>query len=239
VRRFDAVLFDNGETLFYRVDPIPSIVKLARTCGVTISEPSAGRVWAKVNRDNLGAFEHRLERNASREGHRRYYIGRYGPLEEIAPGLAELFYTHHKTSAETMVPYPDTRVVLGALRQHHIPLGIVSNTGWDISLGYAHAGLEHLIDAWVLSWQHGTAKPDPKLFVHACERLGVSPRRVLMVGNDAEADGGASAVGATVLILPPVDPGQHRGLGAVLDLLDIPAEADDEPTLAAAPTLSL
>jgi putative hydrolase of the HAD superfamily len=102
-----------------------------------------------------------------------------------------------------------------------VRIGIVSNTGWDISQGYAHAGLGGLIDTWVLSWQHGTAKPDPWLFAHACERLRVNPARALMVGNDAEADGGAAAVGATVLILPEVQPEEPRGLKAVLDLVGL------------------
>ncbi len=220
-RRFDAVLFDNGETLFYRSDPVVSLIELARARGLELSEERARRAWAKIPQKNASGLANRVRRNASREAHRSYYVRQYRPLEEIAPGMPELFYVHHKTSVQTMLPYPDVQPILDALQCGGIRVAIVSNTGWDISEGYAQAGLRHLIDAWVLSWQHGSAKPDPKLFLHACERLGVPPRRVLMVGNDAEADGGAAAVGATTLILPVVLPGDPRGLDAVLDLVGI------------------
>ena len=219
--RFDAVLFDNGETLFYRSDPVASLIELARSHGLDLTEEQARHTWSKVRQENPGGLPNRLRRNASREAHRSYYVRQYGPLAEVAPGMPELFYEHHKTSVRTMLPYPDTGPVLLALRRAEIRIGVVSNTGWDISAGYARAGLSHLIDAWVLSWQHGSAKPDPKLFLHAFKRLGVAPRRVLMVGNDAEADGGAAAVGATTLILPRVPPGEPRGLDAVTDLLGI------------------
>ncbi len=230
-RRFDAVLFDNGETLFYRSDPVASLIELARSRGLELTEEHARRTWAKVRQENAGGFANRLRRNASREAHRSYYVSQYGPLAEIAPGMPELFYAHHKTSVHTMLPYPDTRPVLLALKRSGIRIGIVSNTGWDISEGYAQAGLAHLVDAWVLSWQHGSAKPDPELFLRACDRLGVPPQRVLMVGNDAEADGGAAAVGATTLILPRVAPGECRGLDAVADLVGVAflREHDGDP----------
>lgn len=185
-------------------------------------------MWAQVDPHNPGSLDERLARNASQEVHRRYYLRRYAPLAQIAPDLPELFYRHHKTSAQTMVPYPDTGPVLATLAAAGLAVGIVSNTGWDISAGYARAGLDRYIDTWVLSWEHGTAKPDPRLFHLACGRLGVPPARTVMVGNDPEADGAAVAAGATALILPPVPAGSPRGLDAVLALLGL-LEATDAP----------
>lgn len=229
--RFDAVLFDNGQTLFHRTSPIDSIVELTRRHGHAVSTTSARDAWASVKAAKRSGPEHRRRRNASREAHRAYYIDQYAPLETLAPGLAEIFYADHKTSPETMVPYPDTPGVLRALHDHGLGIGIISNTGWDISRGYARAGLLELIDTWVLSWEHGTAKPDPQLFRIGCERLGVAPERALMVGNDGEADSGAVAVGATALILPAVAHGQPRGLDAVLDLVGIRDHIPGEPAL--------
>lgn len=226
--RFDAVLFDNGKTLFHRLSAVDSIVSLAVRCGVTVSASDAAAAWATVKANKQRGPEHRLERNSSSEAHHGYYVRQYQPLEQIAPGLAELFYVEHKTSPRTMLPYPDAPPVLRALKRAGLAVGIVSNTGWDISQGYMLAGIDDLIDTWVLSWQHGTAKPDARLFTHACEQLEVERARVLMVGNDAEADGGAAAIGATVLILPEVSSGEERGLGRVLDLLDIPGGRDSE-----------
>ena len=226
--RFDAVLFDNGKTLFHRPSAVASIVLLAGRCNVTVTEAEAAAAWAAVKAGKQRGPEHRLERNSSQESHRGYYIRQYQPLEQLAEGLAELFYVEHKTSPRTMLPYPDTPRVLRALKRKGLAVGVVSNTGWDISQGYMLIGIDDLIDTWVLSWQHGTAKPDPQLFTRACEQLGVLPSRALMVGNDAEADGGAAAIGATVLILPEVRSGQERGLSAVLDLLDNDASRDGD-----------
>ncbi len=226
--RFDAVLFDNGNTLFYRTSPIDSIVELARQRGVSVTDGTARLAWqevkeAKRKAKREGGPDHRLERNASSDAHRRFYLRQYAPLDDLVAGMAELFYDGHKTSPRTMVPYPDTEQVLCALRDAGVRIGIVSNTGWDISKGYERAGLAASIDVWVLSWQHGTAKPNSRLFTHACEQLGVDPTRTLMVGNDAEADGGAADVGCTCLVLPEVGPGQRRGLDHVLQLVGVDA----------------
>jgi FMN phosphatase YigB (HAD superfamily) len=64
-------------------------------------------------------------------------------------------------------------------------------------------------------------KPDPKIFLRACERLGVAPEEALMVGDSEEADGGAAAVGCQVAIVDPA-PTAERPTGlidAVGDLL--------------------
>ena len=65
-------------------------------------------------------------------------------------------------------------------------------------------GVSHLVDEVVLSYEVGLIKPDPKIFLTACERLRVDPSEVLMVGDSEEADGGAAAVGARVAIVEPV-----------------------------------
>jgi beta-phosphoglucomutase-like phosphatase (HAD superfamily) len=80
----------------------------------------------------------------------------------------------------------------------------------------------------------GIAKPDPEPFIMACDRLGVSPRRTLMVGNNRLADSGSICIGCFCLILPPVPPGASRGLRAAADVAGIawaglPARASGSP----------
>jgi len=60
-----------------------------------------------------------------------------------------------------------------------------------------------------------------RAFMLACERLGVSPQRALMVGNNRLADSGSICVGCHCLILPPVPPGATRGLRAAADAAGI------------------
>ena len=221
--RFDAVLFDNGGTLTHRTSPVAAVRTLAARSGVQISEEEAARYWRRSKEHSRSLMaEKRNRRNLSRADHREAYVAGYAPFEEIAPGLAELMYDEWKTNPLTMVPYPDTPAVLKAFSGAGIPIAIVSNTGWNINAGYAATGLDAFIQTFVLSCDLGIAKPAPELFLTACERLGVSPERSLMVGNNRLADSGPICVGCHCLILPPVPPGATRGLRAAADAASIP-----------------
>ena len=221
--RFDAVLFDNGGTLTHRSSPVAMVRTLAARLGVDISEEEAARHWRRSREHSRSLMaEKRLRRNLSRAHHREAYVAGYAPFEEIAPGLAELMYDEWKTSPLTMVPYPDTPAVLKTVSSAGLPLGIVSNTGWSIDRGYAATGLDAFIGTFVLSCDLGIAKPAPEPFLTACERLGVSPERTLMVGNNRVADSGSICVGCPCLILPPVPPGATRGLRAAADMAGLP-----------------
>jgi len=221
--RFDAVLFDNGGTLTHRSSPVAMVCTLAARLGVDISEEEAARHWRRSREHSRSLMaEKRLRRNLSRTDHREAYVAGYAPFEEIAPGLAELMYDEWKTSPLTMVPYPDTAAVLKAFSSAGLPIGIVSNTGWSIDKGYAATGLDTFIGTFVLSCDLGIAKPAPEPFLTACARLGVSPERTLMVGNNRVADSGSICAGCHCLILPPVPPGATRGLRAAADMAGLP-----------------
>jgi putative hydrolase of the HAD superfamily len=117
-------------------------------------------------------------------------------------------------------PYPDAPEVLRGLRERGIRVGVVSNIGWDLRPVFREHGLDQYVDAYVLSYEHGIQKPDPRLFAVACEALQAEPRETLMVGDDRRADGGASALGCRVHFVDHL-PADERpdGLRAVLDLM--------------------
>jgi HAD superfamily hydrolase (TIGR01549 family) len=232
--RFEAVLFDNGGTLFERTPAPETIVRLAAERGIRITLADAAAAWQAMKASKSKTAAARLARNRSQEAHRTSYLSYYQPLDEICEGLAEAMYVHYKTSADTMVPYADTPVTLRRLRGAGVAIGIVSNTGWNIREGYRRAGLAHLIDVFILSHEHGRAKPDSALIQRACDDLGVDPAATLMVGNDAPADGGAATgLGCPCLILPPAPVGSVRGLDHVLALAGLPTGAGDPATLTA------
>ena len=190
--------------------PVAAVVSLAARLGVDIPEEDAARYWRRSKEHSRTLMaEKRLRRNLSRADHRTAYVNGYAPFEEIAPGLADLMYDEWKTNPQTMVPYPDTPPVLKSFASAGIPIGIVSNTGWSIHEGYAATGLDGFIQTFVLSCDLGIAKPDPEPFQLACDRLGVSPDRTLMVGNNRLADSGSICIGCYCLILPPVPPGGY------------------------------
>jgi HAD superfamily hydrolase (TIGR01549 family) len=109
--------------------------------------------------------------------------------------------------------------VLGALRDAGVPVGVLSNIGWDIRPAFERVGALASLRTVVLSCEHGVAKPDPALFALACERLGAHPSRVLYVGDDPVKDGAAVRAGMPVYLLPSArDANTPRGLAAVLRL---------------------
>ncbi|HEX7745438.1 MAG TPA: HAD family hydrolase, partial [Micromonosporaceae bacterium] len=112
----------------------------------------------------------------------------------------------------------DTEMALRALRAVSVPVAVVSNIGFDIRPLFAAWGLLDLVDEFVLSYEVGRCKPDPAIFLRACDALGVDPERALMVGDTA-ADAGAVGAGCATLVLPAAAAGRANGLTAVLDLV--------------------
>lgn len=113
--------------------------------------------------------------------------------------------------------------MLRALHERGIGVAVVSNIGWDPRPVFRAHGLDPFVDAYVLSYEHGVQKPDPRLFSVACAALGADPRRTLMVGDSREADGGAAALGCLVDHLLTAD--RPNALLPVLDL--VPGLASD------------
>jgi FMN phosphatase YigB (HAD superfamily) len=60
----------------------------------------------------------------------------------------------------------------------------VTNGNADID----RIGIGHYFDASAAAHEVGFGKPDPRIFEHACSRVGVQASRVLHVGDDLELD---------------------------------------------------
>jgi len=116
--------------------------------------------------------------------------------------------------------YDDVIEVLTPLHQAGKRLGIVSNIGFDIRPRLDTLGVLPLLDSVVLSFEVGLTKPDPAIFTKALQDVGGSASRALMVGDSWDQDGGAAAVGMSVLILP-INDQPSKGLRTVLDICHI------------------
>ncbi|MBF6470353.1 MULTISPECIES: HAD family hydrolase [Nocardia] len=105
-------------------------------------------------------------------------------------------------------PYPDSEAVLNHLAAQGVPVAVVSNIPFDIRPSFAARGWDRLVGAFTLSYEVGVMKPDPEIFHFALGELGVPAEAALMIGDSAEADGGAEAVGsrfALVQALPTAE----------------------------------
>jgi HAD superfamily hydrolase (TIGR01509 family) len=99
--------------------------------------------------------------------------------------------------------YPDTGPVLREIHARGVSIALISDFHLDLRPLVAYHGIADLFDAWVVSFEQGIQKPDPRMFTLALDALEVRPEHALMVGDRASHDGGAAAAGIATLILPP------------------------------------
>ncbi|GAB2730877.1 HAD-IA family hydrolase [Kitasatospora kifunensis] len=225
------IMFDFSGTLF-RVEPTARwLGAVATAAGVelTAEELADGARRLQEYGALPGGAEPRVlpaelveaweTRDLSAARHRAAYAGLARAAGSPGPELADALYDRHLTP-EAWQPYPDTEPVLRELRRRGLPVAVVSNIGWDLRPVFRAHGLDELVDAYLLSYEVGVQKPDPVIFEAACDRLGLAPSDVLMVGDSRAADGGAAALGCPFLPVDhlPVDR-RPNGLTPLLDLL--------------------
>jgi HAD superfamily hydrolase (TIGR01549 family) len=114
--------------------------------------------------------------------------------------------------------FEDVPEALQQLKTLGIKIAIVSDIHFDLRPEFALLGIDGWVDAYILSFEHGVQKPDPRIFMLALEQLGVSASAALMVGDRPERDGGAVHAGIRTLLLPQ-ESGPRRDLHSVLALV--------------------
>ena len=88
--------------------------------------------------------------------------------------------------------------------------GLISNS-WGRAI-YDDELIESLFDTAVISGEVGLHKPEPEIFLLACERLGVEPAEAVFVDDLRENCAGAEAVGMTAVL--------HRETAATIEELE-------------------
>jgi len=81
-------------------------------------------------------------------------------------------------------PFPGALELLAALRGRGMKLGLITNGFSETHYEKLELlGLERSFDAVLCADEVGMLKPDPRIFLHACELLGTPPARAAMVGD--------------------------------------------------------
>ncbi|RRO17278.1 HAD family hydrolase [Saccharopolyspora rhizosphaerae] len=221
-----AVIFDFSGTLFRLEENASWYADLTDADGGRFDLAAQAEVMRRMTAPSgqvveLGAefVEAWEKRDLDPELHRKVYVEvlrSSGVPDPQADGLyARLI------DPDQWTPYPDTAEVLRRLSEQGVKVGVISNIAFDIRPAFDRLDITEHVDEFLLSYLEEVIKPDPKIFLRACERLGVAPEEALMVGDSVEADGGAAAVGCQVAIVDPV-PTSERPTGlidAVGDLL--------------------
>lgn len=130
----------------------------------------------------------------------------------------ERAYAIYERERNVVVCYPDAEPALAQLAAR-LPLVAISNGNANLQ----RMTLGQHFRFQIAAREFGCAKPDPSIFLHACERLGLPPADVLHVGDDLQLDvAGARAAGLRTAWINRGDEASTPS-GADVDLRDLQA----------------
>lgn len=119
------------------------------------------------------------------------------PIVEFA------FAEHRRLARAAFRPYPDVPGFLEHAAASGVSLAVVTNGPSDLQRDKFNAlGVGTLVEAVVISGEHGVAKPDPAIFQLALDELAVDPLDAWCIGDSLATDvAGAHRAGITALWL--------------------------------------
>ena len=203
----NAVIFDFSGTLF-RLEQDPR--SWTDDNGAPLATEDAEELIRRMTTatgDKVGLTGEFLEaferRDLDPALHRKAYLELLRLSGIADPTNATAIY-ESATHTGSWQPYPDTEKALKAVSAAGLALGVLSNTAFDIRPAFTERGLDAYVDSFVLSYEVGAIKPDPAIFELALRRLGIPAEQALMVGDSAEADGAATAVGCEFARVEPL-----------------------------------
>ncbi len=103
---------------------------------------------------------------------------------------------------KALTPRQGALDTLAQLRAEGYEIGLITDCSSELPVLWPSTPFAPLIDAAIFSCHVGMRKPNPKIYILACKRLGVAPQNCLYVGdgNNKELTG-ASAVGMQSLLI--------------------------------------
>jgi FMN phosphatase YigB (HAD superfamily) len=225
-----AVLFDFQGTLAQVEAPDRALALAAEACGVRL-EPAAcmdlgealvAAGWVGPGGSHPVKLPSHLAdvwagRDLSPEAHRSAYGALGDTLGTGIAGLGAALYERF-TDPDGWIAYEDTVPTLRRLSETGIRVAVLSNIGFDMRPLAEAMGFAEYVDGYALSYELGCCKPDPEIFLRACDMIGAKPADTLMVGDNM-VDAGAARVGCLSLVLPASPAGTVNGLSTVFSLI--------------------
>ncbi len=158
------------------------------------------------------------------DDYHRILLGRLGI--EATPGLlAEL--SREVDPATVLEPFPDALPTLGELGRRGVRMAVVSDAWPELPALHDRLGLGGYFEAYAISAVLGCNKPDPRMYRHASDALGLAPAQCLFVDDDPELVAAAIALGyaGRAVCRPEVAAGVAAvgvpSIGSLTELLDL------------------
>jgi len=189
----DAVTFDANGTLIQLVDPVPRLEHVLKARGVERAASTIRRAFEAEGRIYAGRAAEAHQPGAFATMQREctgIFLAELG-ADEIDPGeFAESY-----VDAMQFELVPGVHRPLERMLRSGIELAVVANFDPTLDGRLRELGLAPLLSAIVTPAASGVAKPHPRIFELALERLAVSPDRALHIGDGAVDEEGALAAG--------------------------------------------
>lgn len=203
-QKIDAIVFDLYGTLLRIREPLLQR-GVPRLLGV------AARPWMELVRSEL-----LTSRFAGAVDLVRFLCERLAPdrSPEAEARCLELL----QRELASVEAFPGVRALLGFLQRRGYALGVASNLASPHKQPLHDLGLAERFAAFACSCDEGRRKPDPRLYLDLCARLGMAPESVLVVGDSLPNDVAAPrALGMQALrVGPGADLATVADLGWVL-----------------------
>lgn len=205
------VFFDAAGTLFHTREPAGlSYAKMARRFGLQADDArvadSFRRAFAAAPGLAFGPGHEPAElRRLEREWWRRLVratfasIGEFADFEAYFDALFAFF-----ADPANWICDPDAPVLLAALNESGLELGVISNFDYRIYAILDALELARHFDSITISSEVGYAKPAPEIFRMALERHSLQAQQALHVGDSAALDVvGARAASIAAILIDP------------------------------------
>lgn len=185
---FRAVIFDLGGVVLD--SPLHAIAAYERELGIpagfvnrVVVDTGPNGAWSRLERGEVSraGFEADFEAECRAAGHA---LSAATMMERIA----------------TCGPRPEMVDAIRTLREAHYSLAALTNNWAHEGAGGSESdALRELFDVFVESSKVGLRKPDPRIYRHTCEALGVAPRDAVFLDDIGRNLKAARALGMTTI----------------------------------------
>lgn len=123
--------------------------------------------------------------------------------------------------AEVVEPYDDVIPVLDELRRRGIRMAVVSDNWATLPELHASVGLGGYFEAYAISEVLGCNKPDPRMYRHASDALGLEPHACLFVDDHRPHVEAALALGYEAAVLARDEPADSSAVPTITSLVQL------------------
>jgi len=129
----------------------------------------------------------------------RIALAEAGVPAELVEEVCAIRLRYHRRA---LAPRPGALDTLRRLRADGYLVGLITVCSEDIEVLWPESEFAGLFDAEVFSNAVGLAKPDPRIYLHCLELLGVEPHEAVFVGDGANDElAGARRVGMDAILI--------------------------------------